>query len=292
MERSGQKKTIYHPNGEKYAEGVLVEGKEHGLWTYWFESGEKMAIGGFVYGKKHGPSTEWYENGQKAGEGEWKDDQQEGAWTYWHPNGQLMAKANFKQGMRNGEWEEWHENGEKKFELLYENDQILKCEAWDESGRSMGNVDIQESSFEAPGAELSVDRGAVEGVIEGLGGRLPAEDDEGTELERFEHPGGEDSQGFWLHVVLFILGLAVGLALTAVLVLYVNPLYGLVVLGGIGYAANHFTFRTFDMFVAFTVLLVFGLIGVHYRSYFLFLPGILVAVFLGVLFSSFAKYSE
>lgn len=53
-------------------------------------NGQKMAQGVFVDGKQHGPSTEWYENGRKAGEGAWEGGSQHGFCTYWHPNGQKM----------------------------------------------------------------------------------------------------------------------------------------------------------------------------------------------------------
>ena len=48
----------YHPNGKLKVKGMLVNGKEEGLWTEWYETGQKKSEGTFKNGKLVG-KKEW-----------------------------------------------------------------------------------------------------------------------------------------------------------------------------------------------------------------------------------------
>ena len=61
----------YYYTGQKASEGTYFNGKEDGLWTY------------------------WYENGQKRWEGTVKNGQRKGLWTYWHENGQKGSEVTY-----------------------------------------------------------------------------------------------------------------------------------------------------------------------------------------------------
>ena len=65
----------YYPNGMKWREVTLKDGKEDGLFTEWYENGQKSFEGTYKDGKSDGLGTEWYENGQKMYEGTIKDDE-------------------------------------------------------------------------------------------------------------------------------------------------------------------------------------------------------------------------
>jgi antitoxin component YwqK of YwqJK toxin-antitoxin module len=56
------------PNGQKWGEFTYKDGKEHDLWTRWYENGQKKGEYTLKDGKQHGLETWWWDNGQKRGE--------------------------------------------------------------------------------------------------------------------------------------------------------------------------------------------------------------------------------
>ena len=87
-----------HLNGQKSMEGNYKDGKEDGLWVWWYENGQKEAEINWKNGKQDGLHLNWYENGQKAAEGNNKDGKLDGPSVMWHKNGQKKSEANFKNG--------------------------------------------------------------------------------------------------------------------------------------------------------------------------------------------------
>ena len=61
--------------------GILINGKEEGLWISWYPNGQKESEGNFVNGQE-GLWTTWYPNGQKKSEGDFV-------------NGKLFYKNNY-----------------------------------------------------------------------------------------------------------------------------------------------------------------------------------------------------
>jgi len=53
----------YRPNGQKYWETPFVNGKRHGIETWWYENGKKSSEYKYVNGQEHGIHFEWYDNG-------------------------------------------------------------------------------------------------------------------------------------------------------------------------------------------------------------------------------------
>ena len=145
--------TIWHPNGQKLAEGNYKEWKEDGLWTYWHENGQKKEEGNWKDGRMDGPWTAWHENGQKLAEGNYKDGKEDGLWTYWHENGQKKEEGNYKNGRMDGPWTAWYENGQKEGELNYKDGKADGPAAiWHENGqkRTVGNY--KDGMKDGPGA--------------------------------------------------------------------------------------------------------------------------------------------
>ena len=56
------------PDGQKEREIHIVNGKQHGLETVWYENGQKRMELNFVNGELNGLATKWYKNGQKRSE--------------------------------------------------------------------------------------------------------------------------------------------------------------------------------------------------------------------------------
>ena len=50
----------YHYTGQKASEGTYLNGKEDGLWTYWYENGQKNSEVTYTDGKESGLGTNWH----------------------------------------------------------------------------------------------------------------------------------------------------------------------------------------------------------------------------------------
>tara|TARA_Y100000996_G_C22323685_1_gene561469 strand:+ start:56 stop:667 length:612 start_codon:yes stop_codon:yes gene_type:complete len=152
-----------YDSGQKKSKGFLTNGKEDGIWTYWYKDhpinyfrlymdgimdnlpyifydswenfGQKSKEVDFLNGKKDGLSTEWYENGQKDEEGIFKDDEKNGLWTSWYKNGQKMVEVKFKDGVEieGTLWDYW-ENGQKRMEEYYMDGELISEKVWNEDG--------------------------------------------------------------------------------------------------------------------------------------------------------------
>ena len=133
-----------YESGQKHTKGYLTNGREDGIWTWWYEGspknhirlyldnildnlpylfydswenyGQKRKEVDFLDGTKDGLSTEWYENGQKKQEGTYKDGKEDGLWTGWYDNGQKEIEGTFKDGKPDGLSTLWYENGQKRQE--------------------------------------------------------------------------------------------------------------------------------------------------------------------------------
>ena len=56
--------------------GSYIDGKEQGLWQYWYSNGQKKEEGHFKRGVKEGMWTEWYMDGDLMWKGEWSGGKQ------------------------------------------------------------------------------------------------------------------------------------------------------------------------------------------------------------------------
>ena len=68
-----------------------INGKVYG---YYGEEDKKLTrvdIGELVNGKEEGKWTDYYENGQIESEGNYKDGKEDGKWTLYHENGQIKS---------------------------------------------------------------------------------------------------------------------------------------------------------------------------------------------------------
>ena len=99
-----------YESGQKKIKGYLTDGKEDGIWTWWFENGQKSKEIDYFYGKTlDALYKRWYENGQKE-EGTLKDGKLDGFVT------------------------EWYENGQKKYETIYKDGKLISKKEWNEDG--------------------------------------------------------------------------------------------------------------------------------------------------------------
>ena len=63
----------YYPNGMKWWEVTLKDGKEDGLWTQWNENGQKSEERNYKDGELDRSLTKWYKNVEKKSERTYKN---------------------------------------------------------------------------------------------------------------------------------------------------------------------------------------------------------------------------
>jgi antitoxin component YwqK of YwqJK toxin-antitoxin module len=127
---SEEVKTHYWPNGNKNKEYRLLNGKRHGLETWWHENGQKDSECTWVNGQKHGLDTSWYETGQKRYERTWVNGQKHGRETWWYETGQKKYECTRVNGQEHGRETWWYENGQKASDLTRVNGQKHGLKIW------------------------------------------------------------------------------------------------------------------------------------------------------------------
>jgi antitoxin component YwqK of YwqJK toxin-antitoxin module len=55
------------------ARGTYVDGKQDGLWTFWYKNGQMKEEGRYSKGVKNGMWVEWYRDGDIMWKGEWEN---------------------------------------------------------------------------------------------------------------------------------------------------------------------------------------------------------------------------
>jgi len=109
-----------HLNGQKSMEGNYKDGKEDGLWVWWYKNGQKSMEGNYKNGKAVGLHVNWYENGQKAMEQNFIEDEGEnfpipdGLEVWWYENGQKKLEQKWKEGnIVKGSSKFWNSKGDE-----------------------------------------------------------------------------------------------------------------------------------------------------------------------------------
>jgi hypothetical protein len=99
MEKFSKKSMFWtdcYENGQRKAEGHLVDGKENGFWIFWFRNGQKSSEGYFVNGQYDGAWFFWYSGGQKKKEQNWRLDKKEGIWHFWDKSGDCTKTETYQ----------------------------------------------------------------------------------------------------------------------------------------------------------------------------------------------------
>lgn len=106
------------PDGVRRSEGRLSrDGREHGLWTYWYPNGALRERGRYERGLRVGTWEQWYATGirRSVGPRTWDPHAaasvREGLWTFWHENGEREARGVFRRGAREGRWDYQRDDG-------------------------------------------------------------------------------------------------------------------------------------------------------------------------------------
>ncbi len=104
--------TYYHPNGQPQARGLYIDGLRSGKWEYFHEDGKKAAAGNYEEGLRQGRWEFYNTNGTLSSEGEMEEGKKEGYWKLYNQWGEFRGEGNFVKGQ--GEYKEFYESGRIK----------------------------------------------------------------------------------------------------------------------------------------------------------------------------------
>lgn len=107
-ELTGQtQQTEWYPGGGKKAEGVELEGKPQGKWTFYHPNGSVKSK--IDYQKK--TAVHFNEMGNIIAKGALSDAGGSGTWKTFHDNGKPEQQKKYLSGMPHGIWKSWYING-------------------------------------------------------------------------------------------------------------------------------------------------------------------------------------
>ena len=111
-----------------YEKGTFNDGKQEGIWKYYWTNGLLGEKGTYKDGKQEGIWKSYDENGQLAVKGTYKNHKLHGIMIRYHKNGHLYQKGIFKNDKRDGVWETFYENGQLKSKIIWKNGKYIKEE--------------------------------------------------------------------------------------------------------------------------------------------------------------------
>lgn len=90
-----------HSNGQAKQVGSQLDGRNHGLWVWYFSNGKREMQGNFTHGKR------------------------EGIWITFAPNGDTLIRASYQNDKLNGQYTVYGADNTVKDILFYEQDKLL-----------------------------------------------------------------------------------------------------------------------------------------------------------------------
>ena len=106
---------FFHPNGKLEQIGSYnKDGKEEGIWTWYYAIGSLLREESYFNGKLEGHSVEYDESGIIIAEGEYIEDYREGMWKFNY--GDQLSEEEYLNGMLNGKVINYYKDGVMSFE--------------------------------------------------------------------------------------------------------------------------------------------------------------------------------
>jgi antitoxin component YwqK of YwqJK toxin-antitoxin module len=142
-------KTTYYDNGARKASGVLIYGKEHGAWSYFFKNGKIQFKGFFIHGEMNGQWEYFLEDGTRTKTETYQKGKLHGLSIEYYPNGNIHTKTSYKNGLRDGNFEMYYDNKQRMQSGILKNGQAVGVwETFYENGHvsSKGNFENDEPS--------------------------------------------------------------------------------------------------------------------------------------------------
>lgn len=148
-----QAQDFYYPSMKKYSDPYQVSAKQikafvpvlsHGTLTLWHFNGQKKMVGSYRNNKPHGVWINWYPNGKRSAVMPYINGLSEGTGARYYRNGHKESEIQFKHDKANGYWKQWYANGNPKAEMLMVNDRPTRILTWDEDGRLLTELSVQD----------------------------------------------------------------------------------------------------------------------------------------------------
>jgi antitoxin component YwqK of YwqJK toxin-antitoxin module len=109
-------------------QGTVNNGRQEGVWEYYWTNGLLGEKGTYKDGKQDGIWKSYDENGQLAVKGTYKNDKLHGLMIRYHKNGQLYQEGTFSNNKRDGVWKTFYENGQLQSKITWKNGKYIKSE--------------------------------------------------------------------------------------------------------------------------------------------------------------------
>jgi hypothetical protein len=133
--------------------GDCQAGMRHGPYKLRVVNGPTVATGFFVDGKKHGVFTFYTTGGTKVAEIPYANDAKTGTIRLWYSEfaypdaaGRLKLEVEYKDDVANGHKRSWWPSGGKRSSELFQDGKSIEVEAWDEAGASLPRTSAEELS--------------------------------------------------------------------------------------------------------------------------------------------------
>ena len=106
-----------YDSGQKKSKGFLTNGKEDGIWTYWYKDHPinyfRLYIDNIMDNLPYIFYDSWENFGQKSKEEDYLDGILDRLYSEWYENGQMKFEGTFKDGKLISS-KEWNEDGSVK----------------------------------------------------------------------------------------------------------------------------------------------------------------------------------
>ena len=106
-----------YDSGQKKSKGFLTNGKEDGIWTYWYKDHPinyfRLYIDNIMDNLPYIFYDSWENFGQKSKEEDYLDGILDRLYTEWYENGQMKFEGTFKDGKLISS-KEWNKDGSVK----------------------------------------------------------------------------------------------------------------------------------------------------------------------------------
>ncbi|MBO0952356.1 hypothetical protein J2I46_27485 [Fibrella sp. HMF5405] len=90
----------------------ILDGRENGVATGWYNTGEKLLVRLFIDGKKEGQFRQWWPNGKLRYAFQYKDDEYDGLQRVYFPTGKKREESTYLAGEQEGPQRVWNESGQ------------------------------------------------------------------------------------------------------------------------------------------------------------------------------------
>ena len=91
--------------------GSFINGKQEGLWVYYYDNGNLLKRGFYKNGVLHGLWEDFNENGTILNVGNYVNGKWDGLWKRFYRNGQLQEKGMYIKDKKDGVWEHYYKDG-------------------------------------------------------------------------------------------------------------------------------------------------------------------------------------